>query len=200
MAVGSADLALTKADDGSWAGNASHLTYVLTVTNAGPYPAADVVVVDALPTGMDIISAPPGATLNGNRVEMNLGTLASYNATSVELTVHLTNTAFATHVTNQAWVSAGTYDAALAGNTSTVVTLLDHDHDGAQTRSRGPRPTATETARRPTWMPTIPASGCRTSLSPTSRRCSPGKPTAGACSGWKPAARRKARGGRTARR
>ena len=71
-----ADLSLTKTtspDPGSPA--ARHST--LTVQNAGPSPAADVVVTDELPDGVTFVGATPGCTTAGTAVTCAVGAVAA---------------------------------------------------------------------------------------------------------------------------
>jgi uncharacterized repeat protein (TIGR01451 family) len=62
-------------------------TYTLTVSNAGPDLAADVVVNDALPAGVSFVSASAGALLTNGNIVYNAGNLAAGTSASVLVTV-----------------------------------------------------------------------------------------------------------------
>jgi uncharacterized repeat protein (TIGR01451 family) len=74
----SANLSLTKTASPNPAITLTNLTYRLVVTNNGPSPATNVVVIDNLPPGVNFVSATPaGGTCSGtSTVTCNIGSLA----------------------------------------------------------------------------------------------------------------------------
>jgi uncharacterized repeat protein (TIGR01451 family) len=99
-------------------------TYTIIVTNAGPDPAADVVVSDTLPSTVTFVSASSGAYSNGV-VVCPIGTLMSGGSSTVIVTVLanqsgvITNTAVATSTPGS--ISGG----ATAINVTTVIAPPD---------------------------------------------------------------------------
>ena len=104
----------------------ANITYTLTVTNAGPSPAANVVVGDILPAGTTSVSAAPspaGSSCSGtSTVSCSLGTLAALGSATITLVVRSpisTGT-----VANTATVASDTPDSNLANNTSTATVTV----------------------------------------------------------------------------
>ena len=98
----------------------SNLSYTISVTNFGPTPASSVVVTDALPVGVNFVSATGGGISNNAAVVWNLGTLTNNQITNLNLIV--TAPAGGT-LTNTASVSSPTPDPNLTNNvTPPVVT------------------------------------------------------------------------------
>lgn len=80
----SADVSIVKTTTATEADTGSTITYTITVSNAGPSPATNVVVSDTLPAGLDFVSATPsqGTCNAASPVVCNLGTIvAGANAT-----------------------------------------------------------------------------------------------------------------------
>lgn len=106
LAPAGADLSIVKTTAATTATPGNTITYTITVTNAGPSPATNVVVADTLPAGLAFLSATPsqGTCNNASPVTCNLGTLASgANAT---ITLQATVTASSGTISNTASVSA----------------------------------------------------------------------------------------------
>lgn len=86
-----ADLFIIKSDSPDPVVVGQTLTYVLFVSNAGPDPATNVVVIDTLPASVDLISATPDqgscGGLVGDTVTCNLGNLAVGAFTEVRILV-----------------------------------------------------------------------------------------------------------------
>jgi uncharacterized repeat protein (TIGR01451 family) len=92
-----ADLAITNSDSPDPVTAGAPLTYTVRVVNAGPDPAADVVVVNDLAKGVGFVSAQStqgacGLSANGRKVTCTLGTVAvmvgpQYNPTPVTITI-----------------------------------------------------------------------------------------------------------------
>jgi len=102
---------------------ASSFTYTITVTNAGPSTATNVVASDVLPGNVSFVSASAGGTLSAGTVTWPaIASLANGGATSFTLTVKAPASG---SITNTASVSVGTPDPNLANNTSgSVVTTV----------------------------------------------------------------------------
>jgi uncharacterized repeat protein (TIGR01451 family) len=83
----SADLSITKTDDADPVTAGTDLTYTISVANAGPDDATNVVVTDPLPAGAAFVSATGGGTESGGTVTWNLGTVANGGSTDVTVTV-----------------------------------------------------------------------------------------------------------------
>ena len=86
------------------AGN-SNFTYTITVTNAGPQTASNVVVTDVLPLGLSFVSATPsqGNCTGTSTITCTLGAIANGGSATIALTVtaptsgSFTNTATVTN-------------------------------------------------------------------------------------------------------
>ena len=63
------------------------ITYTLTVTNAGAADADDVVIVDALPSGVSFVSADAPCTRSGSTVRCELGTVPAGDTRSLDVQV-----------------------------------------------------------------------------------------------------------------
>ena len=119
-----ADLAISQVASPTSGTVGSNLTYVLTVTNNGPGTSTNATVNDFLPAGVTLVSvtpSPPGAaaTVKGNLVTANLGTIAS--GATATLTLVVTPTA-AGSITNAANVSGNQFDPPAPPNNSTSLT------------------------------------------------------------------------------
>ncbi len=96
-------------------------TYTVTVSNAGPDLAAEVVLTDALPPGVTFVSASPGCVLSSGAVIYNAGTLGSGASDTISVTVLPGGPGF---VTNAVTVSSVTADSNAANNTVFLVTAV----------------------------------------------------------------------------
>ncbi len=101
----------------------STLTYSISVANAGPGPADDVVVTDALPAGLVGVTASAGGVVGATTVTWNLGTLAA--GAPVILTVTGTVTA-----------APGTILTDVASSTSTTPDPDPGNNNGTSESSR----------------------------------------------------------------
>jgi N-acetylglucosamine-6-sulfatase len=120
--TGEADLSLTKADSPDPAYVGEDLTYTLTVANAGPDPAEEVTVSDALPAGAAFVSASAtqgSCEQTGGTVDCSLGTLASAASATVTIVVRPTTPGT---LSNTASVTSTTADPAPANNSDTETT------------------------------------------------------------------------------
>jgi uncharacterized repeat protein (TIGR01451 family) len=75
----SADVSIVKTTTTTQASTGDTIIYTITVSNAGPSPATNVVVTDDLPADLDFVSATPsqGTCNAANPVVCNLGTIAA---------------------------------------------------------------------------------------------------------------------------
>lgn len=96
------------------------LTYTITVNNAGPAAASDVVVTDVIPAGTSFISAIPsqGSCSGTSTVTCTLGTIA--NGGSASITLQLTLPSTAGTVQNTATATASNPDVNPANNAATA--------------------------------------------------------------------------------
>lgn len=130
-----ADVRLTKTSNFTGSTVGTPITYILTVTNAGPTAVTDVTVTDPLPFGVlfTSASASQGSVSFANRVvTADIGVLSAGGSATVNIVIFhgITNTA-----TNIAIVTASTPDPNLANNTASRATsglgpINDNDGDG----------------------------------------------------------------------
>lgn len=105
--------------------------YVVTISNKGDAPAADLVIEDQLPAGVKFVSATDGGIAQAGRVRWNLGTLAAGASRKVSVTVMpdqpatLTNTVTAT-ATCAEGVKASV-KTAVAGIPAVLLEVIDVD-------------------------------------------------------------------------
>jgi len=64
-----------------------NVTYEIVVTNVGDGEARDAVLTDAIPTGVDVVSSTPAATMVEGQATWNLGTLAPEESRTVSITL-----------------------------------------------------------------------------------------------------------------
>ena len=96
------DLTITQTDSPDPALWNQPLSYAVSVTNHGPFPAQNVTVVDTLPAGADFVSASAGCLEDGGVVTCSLGTLAVGETANLSITI----LAPPGNIRNQAVVSA----------------------------------------------------------------------------------------------
>jgi uncharacterized repeat protein (TIGR01451 family) len=125
-----ADLSITKSDAPDPVGVGGNISYTITVNNAGPSPAANVVVSDTLPTGTTFVSCTPTiGTCTGppvgssGTVTANFGTLPNAGSGTITLVVNV-NAGAGSLVSNTATVSSPTADSNLANNSATATTSV----------------------------------------------------------------------------
>jgi uncharacterized repeat protein (TIGR01451 family) len=130
-----ADVGITKTDSPDPLNNGTVLTYTLTVTNAGPSTARNVVVSDTVPAGMSIlaISAPGGTCTAGvpgdpfQPVTCTFGSLAPGGSRTVTIKVNV-DPGRLNLAHNDATVSSDTFDPNNANNVAsqdTTIAVLD---------------------------------------------------------------------------
>ena len=124
LVIGEADVSVTKSDSQDPVAAGAPLTYSLTVSNAGPSDAADVMLVETLPSGVTF-GASSGCLNDPNGVPLcDLGSIAAGTSRQVTVTVTV-HAATAGTITNQAIVTSETSDPGLANNTALEDTLVD---------------------------------------------------------------------------
>ena len=123
MLPASADLSLTKTTGATTTTTGSTVSYTITVANAGPSTATNVVVIDPLPAGLQFVSATPsqGSCSGTTTVTCTLGNLLSgANAT---ITLQALVTATSGTIANTATVSSATSDPNGGNNGGTSTPL-----------------------------------------------------------------------------
>jgi len=114
---GCADLVLTKTGPAGRQPTGRDMTYILSVTNNGPDPAAGVIVTDTLPGTATYVSATPSQGSCGEAagiVTCNLGTIGNGATATIDIVVKPTQVGT---ITNTASVAASSADP-LGGNNS----------------------------------------------------------------------------------
>jgi uncharacterized repeat protein (TIGR01451 family) len=122
VAPAQADLSIQMASTPNKAFTGMPLTYQITVNNAGPANAANVVVTDTLPGSVTFVSASVSQgswSRSGSTVTFNLGSLASGMSASATIVVTPT---VAGKITNIASVTASQTDPKSNNNTASVST------------------------------------------------------------------------------
>ena len=118
------DLVLTKTDSNDSAPTGRNLTYTLTVTNNGPDPASDVVVVDTLPGTVTFVSANSSqgtcAHLTGV-VTCNVGSMTNGAVVTITIVVRPTQAGV---ITNVASVTASTEELSPGNNSDSEDTTI----------------------------------------------------------------------------
>jgi uncharacterized repeat protein (TIGR01451 family) len=114
----SADLSISKTTASANAPTGSTITYTITVTNNGPDAAANVVVTDNLPTGLQYVNAVPsqGTCSGTDPFTCNLGGLAA--SASATITLQALVTATGGTISNTASVTTDTTDNNPGNNSS----------------------------------------------------------------------------------
>jgi fimbrial isopeptide formation D2 family protein/uncharacterized repeat protein (TIGR01451 family) len=135
----SADLQLEKTAAPTYVKANGEVTYTLTVKNAGPDSAKQVVLSDPLPAGEALLSSPAGCTQTGQTVNCQLASeLASGATKTIELSVRM-EVALAEHtVTNTAEVTSETFDPETANNTASAEVQVETAADLRLEKSAAP--------------------------------------------------------------
>jgi uncharacterized repeat protein (TIGR01451 family) len=122
-----ADLSVTYNSPPGTVVTGSQLTYTVAVQNAGPQPAAGVVVTLPLPAGTAFVSAPGSSTGSKGKISTvtwNLGTLASSGSATLTLTVKVSAKAGATINGTASVSSSSPQDPNPANNSATAMTQV----------------------------------------------------------------------------
>jgi uncharacterized repeat protein (TIGR01451 family) len=121
----SADLAVVETASVARLAVGSKLTYIVTITDAGPNPATGIVLHDALPAGMTFVSAVASqgtVTQITGKLTADLGSLAPGAMATVTVAVVPTT---AGSGVNTATVSGAQADPVPGNNTATLTTVVD---------------------------------------------------------------------------
>ena len=122
------DLSITKADNPDPVIAGQNLTYTITVNNAGPSDATNVVVTDTLPAGVAFVSTT-GCTGDPNGVPTcNLGTINAGGNKQYTVTVTV-NTGTTGQLTNNVSVISDTADPYNTNNTASQNTTVNTSAD-----------------------------------------------------------------------
>jgi len=121
VANASADLSLSANAAPEPVGVGSNLVYSITVSNAGPSVASEVVVSNQLPAGVSFVSATGGATPTNGVLFANLGSLAEGTNVSVQVVVQPTT---AGSLTNSFQVFANEFDPNVTNNAASVISIV----------------------------------------------------------------------------
>ena len=144
-----ADLAVSQsASPGIASVGTDNVVFTVTVTNAGPDTASNVILAEALPTGLAFVSATGGGTPTDGRLTFSLGNLGVGSSTTFTIVVRPLS---AGTFTTTATVSAIERDASIGNNTAAAAA---NAVDPTSTLT----PTSTST---PTSTPTVGDDGPR---------------------------------------
>ncbi len=119
---GDADLSITKTDSADPVLPGDLLTYTVTVANAGPDTAENVVVTDTPPAGVTF-AATDGCQQDPNGLTCSLGDIPANGSAQYILNV-IVDDGTAGTITNSAVVAAGTGDPNIANNSTSEDTLV----------------------------------------------------------------------------
>ncbi|NJN96086.1 MAG: DUF11 domain-containing protein [Anaerolineales bacterium] len=136
IVVAEADLSLSKSGSPNPVLVGDSLTYSLTITNAGPSVAANVVVTDTLPSTVSF-GAAPGCNESGGVVTCAVGTLNSGASETVTLVVTPT---LAGILTNLATVSSAANDPDNNNNDASTTTTVNPKADLVISKIDEPEP------------------------------------------------------------
>lgn len=132
-----ADLSITKTDSADPVVSGDSLTYTITVDNAGPDTATNVIVTDTLPAGVTLVSTS-GCTEDPNGVPTcSLGDIAASGNASYTVMVNVDAGTTGT-ITNMASVTSDVTDSDPSNNSVSENTLVNAPGGGASCDSGGP--------------------------------------------------------------
>ncbi|MCG3208918.1 MAG: hypothetical protein FOGNACKC_02531 [Anaerolineae bacterium] len=117
------------------------ITYMLTITNAGPSDAPGVVVTDTLPLSLTLVGATPSPTGQaGQTVSWNLGAAPAGSSQTIILSATVDSALAGGPITNTAVVTGGAADPLAANNTAAVTTTVAVEADLQISKSAMPDP------------------------------------------------------------
>ncbi len=128
------DLSITKSDDVDPAIAGNNVEYTLSVANAGPSPAENVVAVDELPAGASFVSGQ-NCENAGATVTCQVGDLAVGASTDVVITVAVDGAFTGTTLSNIASVSSDTFETNMVNSSTSESTQVERKVDLAVTKS-----------------------------------------------------------------
>ncbi len=130
------DLVISKQASSDPVTAGENLTYYLTVTNNGPAVASNVQVVDALPSGVTLVSADASQGICNNGITCDLGDLAVSASAYITIVVTVDSDQL-TAINNVARVSASNPDP-VPDNEANVITQVETSADLDVTKSADP--------------------------------------------------------------
>jgi uncharacterized repeat protein (TIGR01451 family) len=137
--VPSADLVVTKTNTPATVVAGNVLTSTITVRNAGPSPATDVVVSDELPPGVGAVTTPGRTCVVNTRVlSCVLGTIAAGDSVTVTVRTAVPPGSTAASLTDVARVTSSTSDPDPDDNTAPASSDVSRDADLSVTKSVAP--------------------------------------------------------------
>ncbi|HUG71519.1 MAG TPA: DUF11 domain-containing protein, partial [Pirellulaceae bacterium] len=94
-----ADLSLTKTVDDATPTSGQQVTFTVTVSNAGPSSATNVVVQDSLPAGLTFVSSTPSqGTFNNATGQWAVGTIANGGSATLQIVAAVTTSGAKTNI------------------------------------------------------------------------------------------------------
>jgi uncharacterized repeat protein (TIGR01451 family) len=125
----SVDLPLTRVDSADPVASGTVITYTLTVDNAGPDGAENVVVTDTLPTEMTLVATSGCSEDPLGLPTCTLGQVPAGSSASFTITAQLAEDASG-DITNTATVDADTFDDVLGNETAEETTSVQQVQAG----------------------------------------------------------------------
>ncbi|MFN2610780.1 MAG: hypothetical protein ABR507_07920, partial [Actinomycetota bacterium] len=117
----SAVLSVTKSGSPSSVAAGQSVTYTATVSNAGPSNADNTTLVDALPSGLSMVSASPGCS-GSTTVTCAVGTLVPGQSATVTITASVNASAPAGTVTNTVTADSSEPEGPVTATATTTIT------------------------------------------------------------------------------
>ena len=133
--VENADLSITKTDSADPVDIGAPYTYTVTVSNAGPSDATNVVATDTLPAGVSLVSTTGCAEDPAGAPTCSLGPIPSGSMASY--TISVTAPTAAGSITNTASVTSDVLDADSGNNSASEDTLIQSSADLSITKTDG---------------------------------------------------------------
>jgi len=126
------DVGIVKNGSSAIAYENTNFTYTLTVTNNGPGGAANVVVTDTLPAGVEFISAAPsqGTCTGTAAITCNLGNLPASSTVTITIVIKVPVGLICTEICNVARVTTTDIDTDPSNNESRLCNYVDREPPG----------------------------------------------------------------------